>query len=285
MNDVAELFGRASGADGVDWCDVVANQECPFVGGKCTKNRKSSPDVSIGTCTVLYGRERDPLLICPSRLMERRQVFTDCLHLLTTHEPGNELHIVGQCPVPGGNVDYVLASTRSGRVVDFVGIELQTLDTTGTVWPARQRFLRERGMSEAGRGEPHPNRSFGINWKMTAKTILMQMHHKIQTFENVNRKMVLVIQDEFLEYMKGEFDFGHLSSPTVMGDSIHVHAYNVKRRADGSSYDLTLGPRFSTNADGIATCLDMRHDPNVELAKIIEMLQARISPATLFTPV
>src|SRR5436190_37671 len=30
----------------------------------------------------------------PNRLLERKQVFTDCLHLLTTHEPGNEIHVV-----------------------------------------------------------------------------------------------------------------------------------------------------------------------------------------------
>ena len=46
---------------------------------------------------------------------------------------------------------------------------------------------------------------------MTAKTILMQLHHKIQTFEHVNRKLVLVVQDKLLEYMEREFDFTHLT--------------------------------------------------------------------------
>lgn len=30
---------------------------------------------------------------------------------------------------------------------------------------------------------------------MTAKTTLVQMHHKIQTFEHVNKRLVLVTQD------------------------------------------------------------------------------------------
>ena len=42
--------------------------------------------------------------------------------------------------VPGGNIDYCLASVHLGKVVDFVGVELQTVDTTGTIWPERQRF-------------------------------------------------------------------------------------------------------------------------------------------------
>jgi hypothetical protein len=37
-----------------------------------------------------------------------------------------------------------------------------------------------------------------MNWKMTAKTILVQMHHKVETFEHINKKMVLVIQDVLL---------------------------------------------------------------------------------------
>jgi hypothetical protein len=40
----------------------------------------------------------------------------DCLHLLTTHEVGNELHILSEVPIPGGSVDYFLASVKN-RVV------------------------------------------------------------------------------------------------------------------------------------------------------------------------
>src|SRR5690606_10262318 len=75
---------------------------------------------------------------CPFRLLERRQVFMDCLHLLTRHQPGNELHVVPEVSVPGGSLDYVLVSARAGRVKDFVGIEFQTLDTTPTRRPERR---------------------------------------------------------------------------------------------------------------------------------------------------
>ena len=34
-----------------------------------------------------------------------------------------------------------------------MGIELQTLDTTGTVWPERQRLLKELGVSRGDDGE------------------------------------------------------------------------------------------------------------------------------------
>ena len=43
--------------------------------------------------------------------------------------------------IPGGNVDHLLVAARRRKVKDFLGIEFQTRDTAGTVWPERQRFL------------------------------------------------------------------------------------------------------------------------------------------------
>lgn len=133
MSNVVELFGVACDSTTTDWQATISGQQCPFINRRCYKVRKSEPGVSIGTCTVLFGRPPEPVIICPTRLIERRQIFTDCFHLLTTHEPGNELHIVPEVSVPGGSVDYFLVSVNEGRVRDFVGIELQTLDTTGSV--------------------------------------------------------------------------------------------------------------------------------------------------------
>lgn len=142
MSKVLEIFGQPAAKDGVNWTQIINEQKCVYLNKKCYKVRKSDPGTSIGTCAVLYGRDPEPIIICPTRLLERRQVFTDCFHLLTTHEPGNELHIVSEVSIPGGSVDYFLVSAKNGKVKDFVGIEFQTLDTTGTVWPERQRLLK-----------------------------------------------------------------------------------------------------------------------------------------------
>lgn len=253
MSNVAELFGHSSTEPDQNWETIILEQRCPFLGRRCYKVRKSEPDISIGTCTVLYGNAGEPVIICPARLIERRQIFVDCLHLLTTHEPGNELHIVSEVSIPGGSVDYFLVSARDGRVRDFVGIELQTLDTTGTVWPERQRLLKELNVLRTDNAEAS-EKGFGMNWKMTAKTILVQMHHKIQTFEHVNKKLVLITQDRLLAYMTKEFNFGHLSNPPSLGDPMHFHAYRMAQHSDGS-YHLALQSRLSTDTAGIAQCL------------------------------
>jgi hypothetical protein len=285
MSNVIELFGKAHDNKAIDWKATIAGQSCPFIGKRCYKVRKSDPGVSIGTCTVLYGRPPEPVIICPTRLIERGQIFTDCFHLLTTHEPGNELHIVPEVSVPGGSVDYFLVSVSAAdaKVKDFVGIELQTLDTTGSVWPARQRLLKQLGISRLQPGEDLDT-TYGMNWKMTAKTILVQMHHKAQTFEHVNKKLVLVIQDKLLAYMTREFKFEHLKAPAVLGDSVHLHAYRMGRASKGD-FRLSMASRLSTDADGIGTCLGLQAEARVELAQIMAALQAKISPATRFRPV
>ncbi|TXF09910.1 NotI family restriction endonuclease [Pelomicrobium methylotrophicum] len=283
MNRVVELFGHSAESRGEDWPRIVREQQCPFLSKTCYKVRKSDPTTSIGSCTVLYGRQQEPVVICPARLLERRQIFTDCFHLLTTHEPGNELHIIQEVSIPGGSVDYFLVSARKGKVRDFVGIELQTLDTTGTVWPERQRLLEKLGVPRVD-NEEASTKSYGMNWKMTAKTVLVQMHHKIQTFEHVNKKLVLVLQDKLFVYMKKEFTFEHLKDPAVLGDAMHIHVYRLEKQPD-QSYKLGLQSRVSTDADGIAACLGLQAEARVELAQIVAALEAKLSPNTLFRPV
>ena len=279
---ILELFGRPATAGGAtDWAAIVRSQACPFLGKKCIKVRKSQPRISIGSCTVTYGAEGAPSMICPFRFLERRQVFTDALHLLSLHEPGNELHVVPEVSVPGGSVDYLLVSAHEGKAVDFVGIELQTLDTTGTVWPARQRFLSDVGVHVPKR-DICSTKSYGMNWKMTAKTILVQLHHKVSTFEHIAKHLVLVIQDRFLGYMRREFSFAHVSEAR-QGHALHVHAYKLDTQA--GTPRLQLAGRWSTDAAGVATALGLQVPSRVELESILAEIQKKLCPETLWTPV
>jgi hypothetical protein len=279
MNKIVELYGISTEAD-ANWPSVIAAQQCPFLERKCLKNRKSEPELTIGSCTLAAGKHRSKIMICPFRLLERRQIFTDCIHLLTLHEPGNELHIVPELNVPGGSIDYCLVSVRIGKPIDFVGIELQTLDTTGTVWPERQRFAHHYGVP-VKKKDRASKKLFGLNWKMTAKTILVQLHHKIQTFEHVSKHLVLVAQDYLLAYMKKEFSFGHLEVARL-GDPMHFHSYSLEAKEDGG-LRLQLGGRLSTDGEGIAKCLGLQGEANVELEDILNQLEAKISANTVMS--
>ncbi len=280
MSKVVELFGHRARLDiGRDWPALIAAQQCPYLGRKCLKTRKSQSDIAIGSCSVTYGKKAMDIIICPYRLLERRQVFIDCIHLLTLHEPGNELHILGEITIPGGNVDYFLVSARGKKVIDFVAIEWQTMDTTGTVWPERQRFAASAGL-QVEQSDIDNTRKFGMNWKMTAKTILVQLHHKVQTLETLNKHLVLVVQDHLLSYMQRAFAFDHLKTARL-GDPMHIHSY--KLALSGADYRLSLASRLSTDSAGIAACLGLQGSSKVELSMLINYLETRINDSTILT--
>lgn len=273
MSRILELYGVATDSSDKDWSVIAPQQHCPYLNRQCTKNRKSAPEITIGSCSVMVGQVGKAMMICPNRLLERGQIFLDSFHLLTRHEPGNQIHVVSEMMIPGGTVDYFLVSVKQGKVQDFVGLELQTVDTTGTVWPLRQQLLGNLSAVEGRKG-------FGMNWKMTAKTILIQLNHKIQTFEHIGKSLVLVVQDHLLAYMKSAFQFEHIESARL-GDSMQFHIYSLLASSEGV-WHIDLTERLSTNAEGVARSLGLQADPRIELEQLTNALQAKISPATLF---
>jgi len=270
---IAELFGFKTDEEH-DWEKIVSAQKCPYSGKKCFKIRKSDATVSIGTCVVRFGKNHVPLIICPNKFLANCQVFTDCLPLIS-HKAGNELHIVPEVTVPGGSVDYFLVSARDGNPSDFVGIEFQALDTTGSLWPSRQKVLSELGVDVDGEVS---GTSAGVNWKMTAKTTLVQLHHKIETFESLSKKFVLVLQDKLLEYMQSQFEFGHLSSPESEEDSMYFHAYRLFENA------LALETVKSTNRAGIATALNLGASAEMKPEMLVQRLKSKMSDSTRWSP-
>ena len=80
MKEVLELYGIPVLND-ENWESIVGLQECPYTSRMCIKIRKSQPDITIGTCTVSYGRDDKSVMICPNRLLERKQIFFDCMAL------------------------------------------------------------------------------------------------------------------------------------------------------------------------------------------------------------
>ena len=115
---------------------------------------------------------------------------------------------------------------------------------------------------------------------MTAKTILVQMHHKVETLEHISKKLVLVIQDYLLDYLRREFNFAHLNNGRI-GDSVHLHAYKLDEMDGG--FHIGLFQRLSTDAAGVAECLGLQAESKIELETIIADLERKISQNTLLT--
>jgi hypothetical protein len=116
---------------------------------------------------------------------------------------------------------------------------------------------------------------------MTAKTILVQLHHKIQTFEHVSKHLVLVEQDYLTAYMKKDFSFDHLQAARL-GNPMHFHSYLLEETEEGN-LRLRLTERLSTDGKGIAKCLGLQGEANVELEEMLKQLEAKISSRTILS--
>lgn len=267
MNDnpILELYGiPVHSSQERDWAPISAEARCPFLNDRCRKTRKSNPNETIGTCSISHSQKN--LVMCPYRMLEQNQIFHHCIPLLQS-AAGDAIHIVPEVQVPGGNI--CLVAVRHNEIADFVGIELQSVDTTGTLWPHRQNLLPQADQMRNSVG------SFGINWKMTAKTILIQFLHKTRTYEELNKKLVIVFQDHLFDYIRREFQFDEL--PEAGNEhSLPIHVYTFQQI--GASYTLQITKRYGLTSEYVANSLGLRRNSNTELDAIIRRLASKVSP-------
>lgn len=80
--------------------------------------------------------------------------------------------------------------------------------------------------------------------------------------------------------MRKGFQFEHINNARI-GDPMHIHSYDLAQ-IDDATFRLNLDSRFSTDTEGVARLLGLQADANIELEKIIEQLEAKISRDTLF---
>lgn len=244
---------------------AIESQQCPYLARRCVKQRKSDPHQTIGACTVAY--QGSSLIICPHRFITANQIFQDCVNLIAASpRPVSDYYIVPEVKMPGGNVDYFLVALNGTAIYDYVGIEIQSLDTTGSggIWEAREDALS---------GHLTQSYKYGINWRMSAKTILMQMLHKVLSFEGLGKKLVLVVQSEFFEYMSREFSTAHLRAASS-SDTMHFHIYSMV--SGEGRLGLQLVDRRSTTGVGIAQMLALGRTSDITDDEVKHRLQAKL---------
>ena len=193
--EILEWFGQVPKANIADAQADLPDERCPFIGRICTKKFRDS-SVS-GVCSVLTGAESGPVIICPNRLYGENYAvlghvanlafgdghriihpneFTTVRHdgrnvVAFGHHFGKELRLPGQGGRGNDFVDWVLARIApSGDLGDFVAVEVQTIDTTGTYYPEVMEL--RKGIYTAGRSKA------GLNWRNVIKRILPQIIYK-----------------------------------------------------------------------------------------------------------
>lgn len=179
---------------------AAATEACPIINAKCQKIFHDK--VISGVCSIKPVTS-DPVICCPIRLYAddykilrdiSDKVFEGNLKLVRGNEAimyavsnskdcvavfgkgwGGELRLPQKSKVGGYFVDWVLAKiSKNGELVEFVAIEVQTIDTTGT-YRAGYEALKNNGTVE--------KTTVGLNWENVAKRILPQIIYKGQILQ------------------------------------------------------------------------------------------------------
>ena len=280
MSKVNEMFGLyTNGESFPDLTSVLHSQTCPFSCKPCYKTRKSAPDTAIGTCSLIFDNEEQPILICPEPLTKDGKVFTDCLHFISNSIAGSGLYLIPEVVTSVGRIDYVLTAFRNVKPIDFVPIELQTLDTTGSIWNERQKLLIEHGY-DVDTGEAR-SKGASLNWKMTAKTILAQLVQKSQLFSSMNKNLVLICQTPLYKYMAKNFNLAKAHDATLV-DVLHFHMYDYIPEND--SMALSLSGMRSIPLSAVEQIMGTDSIGSKEYAKICEALADKVCDEYRFVP-
>lgn len=268
-SNIIEFFGYDPNDKSAAARQVRADRECPFIGGQCTKTLNDG-EIS-GACT-LKPKTGGPVICCPIRLYAEnygilrdisRTAFAPNIPLLAGNEItkrkgecvavfgkrwGKELRLPNRGRSGGYFVDWVLARvSAAGDLVDFVAVEVQSIDTTGNYRAERDAYLKNKsfpGVSTAG-----------FNWENVNKRILPQIIYK----GHVLRQEPLCTKGLFFVcpmpvYQKiNERLGGGLRPYPLQPGSLTVMWYDVGPPvAVGNRRDLVNVGRFTTTIDQVA---------------------------------
>ena len=253
-----EIFGypftnQSSGAQ-----EAREEQFCPFLKGECKKNRKSEPEVKIGTCTLGYKgsflEKVTPIIVCPHRF-EVEGVYNTIKKLYFGNLPDDyQVRWASEVSCGGaGSIDFVAAKIKGEEIEDFLCVEVQTAGTTGTPWDAVKDFKQTGGFQEK-------RYNYGINWaNQFIKTMMQQVYKKGMVITSWGKKIVFVIQDVALAYIQSTTDAQDLHEARD-NDAIHFCTFQMVWNENSKAWQLEFDKQVSTDIEGIRKILGGAHE-------------------------
>jgi hypothetical protein len=190
---------------------------CPYIQKKCPKRSTNLGIEPYPVCSLWKNskEERDPIrdliCVCPKRFYQidwLRAVVDNCWPF----DPPRNPVVATEVKMKGfGNVDFVIADQADdGSIGNFLSVELQAIDITGSVFPA-YAALRA--------GDQLPKRpTYGFNWDNVYKRYITQLIRKGYFHHHWGTKIVAVIQDQVYQTVIDKADFMRstdITSPTV----------------------------------------------------------------------
>lgn len=266
-----EWFGH----DLDNWSPIAVvdrrDERCPYVGTNCSKTFNNG--ARSGACSVLLGGGAK-VAICPNRLYAQDYLALSNVALVAFgaghtiirpseaatvshdgafviafgHSFGRELQLPSRGGRGGYFVDWILARISSaGDLQDFVAVEIQTIDTTGS-------YRNEVDALKGGQQQVIRSSKAGLNWENVNKRILPQLIYKgrvLQRERLCTKGLFFVCPDAI--YQRITERLGGLDAvENLQPGSLTFHWYGLGETDASGDRPIMLGGQFSTTVDHVA---------------------------------
>lgn len=223
---VGEVLGRRA-TKGTN--PSAENFVCPFIKSRCPKRSTQLPEEPYPVCT-LWRRssgEPDPLqdliFVCPKRFYAVDFLTEVIEHCWPGDKPKNP-RVAPEVKMAGfGNVDFVIANVGDdGEVEQFLSVELQAIDITGSIFPAYNALRAGVDL------ERRP--TYGLNWDNVYKRYVTQLIRKGYFHHHWKSKIVAVIPEQVYQYITSRADF--IKSTDVKSAQVNIIFMTYRLESD-----------------------------------------------------
>lgn len=267
--DPASIIGEVLGQPAAEMRSPVnAENECPHINSKCVKSSHGLGG-SVPVCSVWQwqgkvtnGKPASSRLVCvcPKRFFEIDLVNDVLTHCWSGPLPANPQIVheirMGKMKDSIGNVDCVIADVdKDGKVQEFISVELQAVDITGSYMPAYHALINSTVMD----AKP----SYGMNMANVYKRFVTQLIAKGYFHHHWQTKIVAVVQDVVFEDIMQRAPFLTTSSPKDVNANIvfMVYAYASDGENPGS-YRFKLTKAVGTHHSNLQQAVLYKTPPS-----------------------
>lgn len=211
---IGEVLGKRA-EKGVN--PANSNFECPFIRSRCPKRSTNLPNEPYPVCTLWRNGDgaqdaaSNLIFVCPKRFYAVDFLTDVVKHCWPGEKPKNPM-VAPEVKMAGfGNVDFVIADVKEdGEVEQFLSVELQAIDITGSAFKAYQALRAGSDLDKRP--------TYGFNWDNVYKRYVTQLIRKGYFHHHWKSKIVAVIPDQVYQYITERADFmraSDVTSPTV----------------------------------------------------------------------
>ncbi|TXI35274.1 MAG: hypothetical protein E6Q53_00030 [Candidatus Moraniibacteriota bacterium] len=200
----AEVFGYPVSNTQKEILDTRTKGYCRFIDGPCQKSTYEDAQGvrrPMGVCSIHHHGD-NIAITCPHRLKEKNLIFKAASEFCFPGVSDSEIVLMPEVRLPtnkgrAGNIDYILVHQKDGKVVNFSGLELQTVYFSGD--SMKKGFIEYMENQALGTttspkvtGRQHPDYR-----SSSKKRLLPQLIEKCPIFSTWQKKFCVAIHAEF----------------------------------------------------------------------------------------